>query len=178
MIIWAIVSMYWYCNLKSACSQKYAPAAAVDTTPRAEVDVVQQPAEVEEEVVAEQMPVQEQEIDLEPIQELEPDPEVAPTQEAPVARECTDYLAGNLKPGSSANTTEVATKVEEFLNEYEQANLAVDGIYGAKDVAAVNAFQQKYAADVLTPLGLSGPTSNVLGSTRAHINTLYCQKNQ
>ncbi len=167
MIIWALVSSYWYCRLQAVCTQAPAPVAVVNKNVNSNDTVkVQQPIKEVPKEVAQPEP------EPEPIKQEEL---TAPVEVPKIDQKCTDYLDGNLKPGSSANTKQVATKVEEFLNKYENTNLTVDGIYGSQDVQAVNAFQQKYATEILRPLGLAGPTGNVLGSTRAHINKLYCQ---
>ncbi len=172
MILWVFVCAWWFCNIKGQCSEK--PLAKADVQKNVPAKVVREPAPIPE-------PVPEPAPELAPIPEPvpEPAPEPAPIPE-PVPEPkpafiCTDYLKGTLKLGQASNTSVDATKVEEFLNQYEGASLAVDGVYGAADEQAVRSFQQKYSQSVLEPLGLAGPTGHVLGYTRAQINKLYCQ---
>jgi hypothetical protein len=65
--------------------------------------------------------------------------------------------------------------LEKFLNEFEGEKLVAGGRYDATDVAAVKRFQQKYAAQILTPYKLTKPTGEVMSSTLAQINKLYCE---
>ncbi len=95
--------------------------------------------------------------------------QAAPAQEA----SCTDYITEAITYGAQNNAAQVR-RLEQFLIQHEGATITVDGIYGADDVAAVKAFQAKYAHDVLAPWGLDVPTGHVLRTTRAKINALYC----
>jgi len=60
--------------------------------------------------------------------------------------------------------------IQLFLNEYYDAGLAVDGIYGSRTTAAVNKFQMLWKDEVLTPWGFTGPTGRWYQSTRNKAN--------
>jgi hypothetical protein len=88
--------------------------------------------------------------------------------------ECPMYLTGYIKYGAQNDAGEVS-KLQVFLNEFEANALAVTGVYDAPTLAAVNAFQTKYAADVLSPWGMQGPSGYVYYTTQKEINTIYCK---
>lgn len=88
--------------------------------------------------------------------------------------ECPMYLTGYIRYGAQNDAGEVA-KLQVFLNNFEGASLPVTGTYGPQTLAAVNAFQNKYAADVLSPWGARGATGYVYYTTQKHINTIYCK---
>lgn len=88
--------------------------------------------------------------------------------------ECPMYLTGYIKYGATNDSGEVA-KLQTFLNAYEGNTLAVTGTYNQATLAAVNAFQRKYAADVLEPWGLKGTTGYVYYTTQKEVNTIYCK---
>lgn len=64
-----------------------------------------------------------------------------------------------------------------FLNTYEGEHLAVDGIYGVEDVAAVKRFQIKYWDEIIAPFGGKVATGTVGNYTRGKINAMNCAKN-
>ncbi len=86
---------------------------------------------------------------------------------------CDSYLDSYIRLGYNNNQADV-TRLQEFLNTYEDESLDVDGQYSSEDVQAVNRFQEKYRAQVLDPYGISAPTGYVFRSTRDQINTLQC----
>lgn len=88
--------------------------------------------------------------------------------------ECPMFLTGYIKYGANNDAGEVA-KLQVFLNAYEANNLQVTGTYNQATLAAVNAFQRKYATDVLEPWGLQGVTGYVYYTTQKEINTIYCK---
>lgn len=88
--------------------------------------------------------------------------------------ECPMYLTGYIKYGSGNDAGEVA-KLQVFLNNFEANALKVSGVYDAATLAAVNAFQSKYASDVLAPWGMKGPSGYVYYTTQKEINTIYCK---
>lgn len=78
--------------------------------------------------------------------------------------------------------TEVRT-LQTFLNAVTETRIAEDGPgspgnettrYGSLTTTAVQKFQTLYAADILTPLGLSAPTGEWGAKTRAKANQLVC----
>ncbi len=94
------------------------------------------------------------------------------------AQTCPMYLTGYIRQGAQNDAGEVA-KLQVFLNQFEGQALQVTGVYDAPTLSAVNAFQAKYASDVLTPWGMQGPSGYVYYTTQKQINTIYCkfQKN-
>lgn len=94
--------------------------------------------------------------------------------EATVYFSCDQFLTAYIRSGQANDLGQVA-RLQYFLNEFEGASLTVNGVYDAATLAAVNAFQSKYASEVLTPWGISGPTGYVYFTTRKKINELYCK---
>lgn len=91
---------------------------------------------------------------------------------------CAFTFTANLKVGSKG--AEVMN-LQKFLNKWPETQVAVSGAgspgnetstFGPATKAAVIKFQEKYAADILTPVGLSKGTGNWFASTRAKANAL------
>jgi len=60
------------------------------------------------------------------------------------------------------------------INAHELAgHVADNGDFGESTASAVSGFQQKYADEILTPLGLKYGIGYVGGSTRKKLNSLY-----
>ena len=80
----------------------------------------------------------------------------------------------------SLNDPVQVKKLQVFLNMNLGLNLAVNGVYNAATIAAVNQFQVKYHIEVLAPwvpLGLPTqftPTSYVYQTTQRWINLIMC----
>jgi hypothetical protein len=70
-----------------------------------------------------------------------------PEEDGMVLGECVAFEKYHRKGDRGG---EVA-RIQEFLNEYMNANLKVDGVYGDATVKAVHAFQQKYFDHVIKP---------------------------
>ncbi len=69
-------------------------------------------------------------------------------------------------------SAEVA-KLQRFLNT-QGATLPGTSFFGPMTHAAVSAFQTRYAADILAPIGLTNPTGTVGGMTIKKIKALAC----
>jgi hypothetical protein len=87
---------------------------------------------------------------------------------------CGLYMDQHLKKGSSKNNTAQVKKLQEFLVKHGFATFAPNGNFGALTEAAVKAFQQKYAADILTPWNLKAPTGLAYLTTLRTINLIEC----
>jgi hypothetical protein len=86
------------------------------------------------------------------------------------------YLREYLRLGAKNNPTEV-TKLQLFLrNEEGFSTLAVTGFFDITTDIAVREFQDRYAADVLTPWDLPGNTGYVYYTTQKKINELHCKR--
>ncbi len=72
------------------------------------------------------------------------------------------------------NNPETVKKVQQFLNDYMNTGLAVDGIYGSKTETAVMAFQLKHTERVLAPWGISNPTGIFYLTTQTEVNNIMC----
>ena len=91
-----------------------------------------------------------------------------------VSGECFEYLRAFIKFGANNDRVEVL-KLQSFLRTFEgTANVPLSGIYDTATRDAVNAFQEKYRDDVLTPWGLTSHTGYVYITTKRQINTVYC----
>jgi peptidoglycan hydrolase-like protein with peptidoglycan-binding domain len=87
----------------------------------------------------------------------------------------TNYITKYIKLGAANNPAEV-NKLQIFLRDYEGfSSLSVTGIYDQATYNAVKQFQLKYAADILTPWGITAPSGWVYITTKKKINQLYCQ---
>lgn len=84
-----------------------------------------------------------------------------------------DYISGFIKPGR-ANDIEQVYRLQAFLKVFEGAGVEMSGIYDEASIAAVRAFQTKYAADILSPWGISQSTGYVYLTTRKKMNEIYC----
>ena len=100
-----------------------------------------------------------------------PEPKPEPT---PIPVEC-NYLLEYIKLGADNNSIEVE-KLERFLNEFENEDLAVNGVYEQVDFDAVSRFQEKYLDQVLSPWSHDSSTGYVYITTKKRINELYCER--
>lgn len=88
--------------------------------------------------------------------------------------DCSKYLTAYLKIGGN-NDTDQVMRLQSFLKDFEQMNVEVNGVYDEATLAAVHAFQVKYADDVLTPWGIQNSTGYVFYTTQKKVNELYCK---
>ncbi len=181
-ILWAILSTYLYvCQIKDKCSAKEPTLSTAPARAEKVVNIPENEPKPEPKKVLEPKPKPMPEPEIEKKPEPTPEPEQKTQPKKIVEKKpavCTDYLTGYLKRGRAANKAADAKKVEEFLNEYQGENLAVDSTYGEKDIEAIKRFQAKYKKEVLDPHGLPAPTGHVLNTTRAQINKLYCAQKE
>ncbi|MCX6703224.1 MAG: DUF5011 domain-containing protein [Candidatus Zambryskibacteria bacterium] len=84
------------------------------------------------------------------------------------------YLFDYLKQGWSNNPVEVK-KLQVFLKNLEGYDVVATGIYDDQTVVALNAFQNRYKADILTPWGHTAPTSFTYITTKKKVNEIYCK---
>ncbi len=93
---------------------------------------------------------------------------------------CSYTWTRNLSIGSTGDDVR---QLQRFLNGNPQTQVAVTGVgspgnessyYGPATARAVSKFQEMYAAQILTPLGLTNGTGGFYTSTRARLNEV-CQ---
>lgn len=100
--------------------------------------------------------------------------EILPLGEVLGANVCEPLLTEYIRP-YRANSPAQVVVLQSFLNSNEGESLNVNGIYDNATIAALKRFQLKYAADVLTPWGISKPTGNAYYTTQRKINAIYCK---
>ncbi len=87
-----------------------------------------------------------------------------------------EYLKEYLRIGYNNNPTEVL-KLQLFLKNFEGfANISTSGFFDEVTDRSVRIFQDRYAADILTPWNLPGNTGYVYYTTKKKINEIYCQR--
>ena len=86
---------------------------------------------------------------------------------------CGIYVDKYLRKGYN-NNVETVKKVQIFLNNYMNAGLVVDGIYGSKTEMAVKNFQLARKEKVLNPWGISAPTGIFYLTTQTEVNNIMC----
>ncbi|OHB18532.1 MAG: hypothetical protein A2854_00165 [Parcubacteria group bacterium RIFCSPHIGHO2_01_FULL_56_18] len=87
---------------------------------------------------------------------------------------CDAYITTFMRQGQQ-NDPEQVKRMQGILKDFEGADVEETGEYDAKSVAAINAFQLKYADEVLTPWGIKAPTGYVFLTTRKKLNEVYCK---
>lgn len=87
---------------------------------------------------------------------------------------CGIYVEKYLKKGLKGNDSEAVKKVQTFLNNYMNAGLTVDGVFGNKTFVALNNFQTKHADKILVPWGLVKPTGIFYLTTQTEVNNIMC----
>lgn len=83
------------------------------------------------------------------------------------------YLRDFLKIGWQNDPVEVL-KLQSFLNQFEDENLSLTGVFDEVTFMAVSRFQNKYFNDILAPWGHDSPTGFVYILTKKKVNEIYC----
>ena len=99
--------------------------------------------------------------------------EVLAPGEVAAAKTCTPVLTEYIRPWRINSAGQVKA-LQSFLNAYEGENLSETGSYDMLTQAAVKRFQSKYAADILSPWGITSPTGNVYYTTQKKVNQVAC----
>ena len=85
------------------------------------------------------------------------------------------YLRDYLKKGWNNDPAEV-TKLQIFLRDLEGfTNIQITGVYDDQTIVALDAFQDRYKPDILTPWGHTAPTSFTYILTKKKVNEIYCK---
>jgi hypothetical protein len=87
---------------------------------------------------------------------------------------CTPLLNGFMRRSDMINSTDDVKKLQSFLQREVDDSLEVTGTFGPATEAAVRAFQQKNATQILSPWGLNNPTGFVYLTTQRWINLMSC----
>ncbi|MFZ2719401.1 MAG: peptidoglycan-binding domain-containing protein, partial [Minisyncoccia bacterium] len=99
--------------------------------------------------------------------------EILPLGEVLGAEKCEPLLTEYIRP-YRANSPAQVLALQSFLNSSEGESLEANGVYDTATIAALKRFQLTYAADILTPWGISKPTGNTYYTTQRKINAIYC----
>jgi hypothetical protein len=94
-------------------------------------------------------------------------------EEVVAAPQCEQYLTAFIRTGLK-NDEEQVKRLQSVLIS-EGAAIEESGIYDADTLAAVHAFQTKYAGEILTPWGMKKSTGYVYLTTRKKVNEIYCK---
>jgi len=86
---------------------------------------------------------------------------------------CGLYMDKFIRSGRKNDVAQVKS-LQTFLNKWMNSGLPITGYYGPLTLGALNAFQTKYANEVLTPWGLTRPTGIAYLTTLRQINMLEC----
>lgn len=108
------------------------------------------------------------------IKAIEADEDLEEAVEVAEGAYCEQYLLKPIRMGAQNSIVEVA-KLQTFLNRFEDAELAVNGVYDQATYDAVQVFQMKYASDILYPWSITSPTGYVYHTTMKKINDIYCE---
>ena len=86
---------------------------------------------------------------------------------------CEMYLTQFIRAGQD-NDPDQVRRLQYVLKHFEGHDIEINGIYDDATLAAVHAFQTKYAADILEPWGIRSSTGYVYLTTRKKINEIFC----
>lgn len=85
------------------------------------------------------------------------------------------YLYDYLRKDFNNNPVEVK-KLQVFLRDLEGfSTVQITGVYDDQTITALNAFQDRYKGDILTPWGHTAPTSYTYILTKKKVNEIYCK---
>lgn len=87
---------------------------------------------------------------------------------------CTAYIEKFMRYGNRNNDPEQVKRLQEVLS-LDGETVAITGVFDEATLAAVKAFQQKYASRILAPWHISKPTGIVYLTTRKVLNEVYCR---
>lgn len=87
------------------------------------------------------------------------------------------YPTQSIKLGTTNNPDQVKL-LEQYLNTYEGFRLPVDGIFSQADMEAVARWQEKYAAEILAPLGITKGTGIIAVKSLAKIHSVFSSRCQ
>jgi len=140
-LIWIVISSFWYvCGIKGFCQNEKKEKKSDDVV--IENDMVEEPTIIRN----------------------------AKTTKKVITKktiECDTYLDTELKKNDTKPIKEVK-KLQNFLNDFEDENLGVDGFYGLATKKAVTRFQEKNSERIDIASGYVGK------QTRHEINSDYC----
>jgi hypothetical protein len=87
---------------------------------------------------------------------------------------CGIYVDKFARKGYKTNDLDAVKKVQQFLNDYMQAGLTVDGVFGSKTETFIKKFQLAHADKILTPWKITKPTGIFYITTQAELNNTMC----
>jgi len=87
------------------------------------------------------------------------------------------YPTEPIKFGAQNDPSQVKL-LEQYLDTYEGASLPVTGIYSKQDEAAVIAWQEKYASDILTPWNITKGTGYIYTTSLKKFKELFLEQCQ
>ena len=91
----------------------------------------------------------------------------------PESTSCDMYVTAFLK-FDTQNDPEQVMHLQHVLKYFEGANVEENGVFGTSTLDAVNAFQTKYASEILAPWNIAKSTGYVYLTTRKKLNEVYC----
>ena len=135
-VIWVFISTYWYvCLIKGFC-QEPEVVMQKDTISIGEIDneVANRPLDNVKNVAS---------VAVTEKRETDTKTNVIASVTREKVVQCDAYLDSYLRKGYQNSSSDMR-KLEEFLNQYENENLAVNGVFESSDENAVERFQEKY----------------------------------
>ena len=99
---------------------------------------------------------------------------VAPGIVAGAETSCGIYVDKFLRRGYHGNNLDAVRAVQQFLRDYTNAAIVVDGVFGPRTEAALMAFQISHKDKILDPWGLTAPTGIFYLTTQTEVNNIMC----